>query len=782
MKEKILEKKKEILPLIPVRGMCIFPHMVIHFDVGREKSIHALEEAMVGDQMIFLATQKDIDMESPGHEDIYKVGTIAKIKQLLKMPGNIIRVLVEGQERGIIQEYVQDDPFLKVNLEKYTYELQHGKETEALMDMTINRFQDYMKLSRKVQPETLLTISEMDDYGQLADIITVNLELKLEEQQELLEKFLPYERLEFLYGKLIQIMEKLQIEKNIDDKVKSQLERIQKEYYLREQMKVIQEELGEDESLSAEIEGYRKRVEELGLKGEVKEKVEKELNRLSKLPPSAAEVGVIRTYIEWILDLPWNKETEDAIDISHARTILDEDHYSLEKVKERILEYLSVLKLSDSMKGPILCLVGPPGVGKTSIARSIARAVNRSFTRMSLGGIQDEAEIRGHRRTYVGAMPGRIINGMKQAASKNPLFLLDEIDKMSQDFRGDPSAALLEVLDAEQNHSFQDHYLELPFDLSKTMFITTANSIDPIPRPLLDRMEVIYVSGYTEEEKLNIAKKYLLPRELKSHGLKKSNMRLQDQVLQDVIHHYTRESGVRSLERQLAALCRKVARDIVEKDKASVSITRKNLSKFLGIPLYRYDKMRDHEDIGMVTGLAWTAVGGVTLTIEAVAMTGSGKLQLTGQLGDVMKESARAGISYIRSMTKELGVEEDFHKNLDIHLHIPEGATPKDGPSAGITMATAILSLLTKKPVPQYIAMTGEITLRGRVLPVGGIKEKVLAAHRAGITTILLPKDNERDLDEIEKNVKKELTFILVGNMKEVIQEVFQRDEKHENK
>lgn len=782
MEEKTLEKRKDAFPLIPVRGMCIFPDMVIHFDVGRERSIHALEEAMVEDQMIFLATQKDTDVENPRHEDIYKVGTIVKIKQLLKMPGNVIRVLIEGQERGLIQEFLEDDPFFQVTVEKYTYELQQSKEIEALMDMTIDVFQEYMKLSRKVQPETLLTISDMDDYGQLADIIAINLDLKLEEQQELLEKFPPYERLEFLYGKLLQIIEKLHIEKNIEDKVKNQLERVQKEYYLREQMKVIQKELGEDESLSAEIETYRKKVEELGLEGEVKEKVEKELNRLSKLPSSAAEVGVIRSYIEWILDLPWNKETEDTIEISHARKILDEDHYSLEKVKERILEYLSVLKLSESMKGPILCLVGPPGVGKTSIARSIAKAVNRNFVRMSLGGVRDEAEIRGHRRTYVGAMPGRIINSMKQAGSKNPLFLLDEIDKMSQDFRGDPSAALLEVLDAEQNYSFRDHYLELPFNLSKTMFITTANSVDTIPRPLLDRMEVIYISGYTEEEKLNIAKKYLLPKELKSHGLKKSNIRIQDQVIRDVISYYTRESGVRSLERQLATLCRKVAKDIVEKDKSSVSITHKNLNKFLGIPLYRYDKMRDHEDIGMVTGLAWTAVGGVTLTIEAVAMPGSGKLQLTGQLGDVMKESARAGISHIRSMAKELGVDEEFYKNLDIHLHIPEGATPKDGPSAGITMATAILSLLTKQPIPQYIAMTGEITLRGRVLPVGGIREKVLAAHRAGITTILLPKDNERDLEEIQENVKKELTFILVGNMREVIQEVFQKDEKHESK
>ncbi len=490
---------------------------------------------------------------------------------------------------------------------------------------------------------------------------------------------------------------------------------------------------------------------------------------------------MIRTYIEWVLDLPWNIETEDNLDIKNARKILDEDHYALENVKERILEYLAVLKLSKSMKGSILCFVGPPGVGKTSIAQSIARALNRKFVRMSLGGIRDEADIRGHRRTYIGAMPGRIIYSIKQAESKNPLFLLDEIDKMSQDFRGDPAAALLEVLDAEQNYSFRDHYLELPFDLSKVMFITTANSLDTIPGPLLDRMEVIYISGYTEEEKINIAKKYLFPKELKSHGLKRSNIRMKDETVRDVINYYTRESGVRNLERQIAALCRKAAKEIVEKDKSSITITSKNLSKFLGIPPYRYDKARDHGEIGMVTGLAWTAVGGVTLEIEAVGMPGNGKLQLTGQLGDVMKESARTGVSYIRSTAKELGIDEDFHKNLDIHLHIPEGAIPKDGPSAGITMVTAILSLLTNKSVSQYIAMTGEITLRGRVLPVGGIKEKVLAAHRAGITTVILPKENERDLEEIEKNVRKDLQFILVENMKEVIEAVFKKGGNYED-
>lgn len=781
MEEKIIEIKEYTLPLIPVRGMCVFPNTIIHFDVGREKSIHALEEAMVEDQLIFLTAQKDIEEENPDYADIYQIGTIVKIKQLLKMPGNVIRVLIEGEARASIKKFKQEDPFLQVSVEKYTYALEKNEQVDALRDMVIEVFQDYMILSKKVSPETLLNISNIEDYGQLSDIIMENLDLELKEQQEMLEILPPYKRLESLYGKLLQIIEKLKIEKSIDEKVKSQLDKVQKEYYLREKLHVIQEELGESESLASEIEGYRKKMEELEIEGEVKEKLEREFHRLSKLSPGAAEVGWIRTYIERVLDLPWNIETEDNLDIKNARKILDEDHYALENVKERILEYLAVLKLSKSMKGSILCFVGPPGVGKTSIAQSIARALNRKFVRMSLGGIRDEADIRGHRRTYIGAMPGRIIYSIKQAGSKNPLFLLDEIDKMSQDFRGDPAAALLEVLDAEQNYSFRDHYLELPFDLSKVMFITTANSLDIIPRPLLDRMEIIYISGYTEEEKLNIAKKYLFSKELKSHGLKRSNIRIKDETVRDVINYYTRESGVRNLERQIAALCRKAAKEIVEEDKSSITITSKNLSKFLGIPPYRYDKARDHGEIGIATGLAWTAVGGVTLEIEAVGMPGNGKLQLTGQLGDVMKESAKTGVSYIRSTAKELGVDEDFHKNLDIHLHIPEGAIPKDGPSAGITMVTAILSLLTNKPVPQYIAMTGEITLRGRVLPVGGIKEKVLAAHRAGITTIILPKENERDLEEIEKNVRKDLQFILVENMKEVIEAVFKKGDSHED-
>lgn len=782
MKERIIRTNEHSLPLIPIRGMCIFPDMVIHFDVGREKSIRALEEAMVGDQLIFLVTQKDFEEEDPGRDDIYEIGTIAKIKQLLKMPGNIIRVLVEGESRGRIKRITQETPFFKADIEETIFELAKGKEVDALSHMIMDIFQDYMKLSRKVSPETLLTISNMEDYGKVADIIAGNIDLKLEEQQEILEILPPYERLEFLYGKLIQEMEILRIERNIDEKVRSQIDRVQKEYYLREQMKVIQEELGEDESVTTEIQEYRSRMDELELEGEVREKVEKEISRLSKLPSGSAEVGVIRTYIEWILDLPWNKVTEDSLDIKKARKILEEEHYALEKVKERVLEYLAVLQLSKSLKGPILCLVGPPGVGKTSIARSIAKALNRSFVRMSLGGVRDEAEIRGHRRTYVGAIPGRIIYSMKQAGTKNPLFLLDEIDKMSQDFRGDPSAAMLEVLDGEQNHSFRDHYLELPFDLSKVMFITTANTTETIPRALLDRMEVIYISGYTEDEKLNIAKKYLLPKQLEAHGLKKSNLRIQDQTIRDIINYYTRESGVRNLERQLATLCRKAAKDMVEENKKSVTIHSKNLWKFLGIEPYRYEKMREHGEIGMVTGLAWTAVGGDTLTVEAVAMAGTGKLELTGQLGDVMKESAKAGVSFIRSKAKEFGIDENFHKELDIHLHIPEGAIPKDGPSAGITMATAILSILTGKEVPQDIAMTGEITLRGRVLPVGGIKEKLLAARRAGITNIILPMENKKDLEEIEENVRKELNYIFVESMEEVIHAVFEKGRDDEGK
>lgn len=778
MSKHIKEIKKHTLPLIPLRGLCIFPDMVIHFDVGREKSIQALEEAMVGDQLIFLVAQKDRNNDAPREEDIYNVGTIAKIKQLLKMPGNVIRVLVEGQSRGVSKEILQEDPFMTASIEEIIYKEENNKENQALIRMVVEKFEEYIKFSRKVSPETINTISTMENPGQLADIITTNLDLQLEEEQEILEILQPKARLEYLYGKLIQELDMQRIERDIDEKVKSQIDRVQREYYLREQIKVIQEELGENESTRAEIERYKKKMDELELTGEVREKVERELSRLAKLPTASAEVGVINTYIEWILDLPWNKETEDQLDIKNARKILDEDHYALEKVKERVLEYLSTLKLSKSMKGPILCLVGPPGVGKTSIARSIARAVNRKFARMSLGGVRDEAEIRGHRRTYVGAIPGRIIYNIKQAHSKNPLFLLDEIDKMSQDFRGDPSSALLEVLDAEQNYNFRDHYLELPFDLSKVMFVTTANTISTIPRPLLDRMETIYISGYTEEEKLNIAKRYLLPKQLKEHGLKKSNIRIGDSTLKDVISNYTRESGVRNLEREIATICRKVAKDIVENNKKSVAVTTKNLSKFLGIQKYRYDKIEEQEDVGMVTGLAWTSVGGDTLTIEAVAMSGNGKLNLTGQLGDVMKESAKAGVSYIRSKAKELKINENFHKELDIHLHIPEGAIPKDGPSAGITMATSIISVLTGKAVPHYIAMTGEITLRGRVLPVGGIKSKVLAAKRAGITEIIMPKENEKDLGDIEENARKDLTFKLVETMDEVIEEVFKNEEK----
>jgi ATP-dependent Lon protease len=640
------------------------------------------------------------------------------------------------------------------------------------MRMVKQAFLAYLNLTRKSSPDLMMAVEGIKEADELVDIIGANLILEIEESQDILQEIDTLARLEKTYEYLVKELELLEIERDIDDKVKNQMDRQQKEYFLREQIRVIQEELGEGNTVSA-VEDYLERLNDLNLSQDIHDKVEGEILKLNKIPSGSSEAGVVQTYIEWILDLPWNTETDESIDIKMAREILDEDHYALYKVKERVLEYLAVLKLSEALKGPILCLVGPPGVGKTSIAKSIAKALGRKFVRMSLGGMRDEAEIRGHRRTYVGAIPGRIIYNIKQAGSKNPLFLLDEIDKMSQDFRGDPASALLEVLDPEQNSTFTDNYLELPFDLSKVMFVTTANNISTIPRPLMDRMEIIEVSGYIEEEKLNIATKYLLPKQLKNHGLKKSNINISEQTIRDVINYYTRESGVRELERQVARICRVVAKNIVEEDKKRITVSPKNLDKFLGMKKYRYEKIEGKEEIGVVNGLAWTSVGGDTLQIEAVAMPGKGKVELTGQLGDVMKESARAGISYIRSKAEDLNVDPEFYSKLDIHLHVPEGAIPKDGPSAGITMTTALVSLLTKKPVSQNLAMTGEITLRGRVLPIGGVKEKLLAAHRAGISNIIIPKENEKDLEEIPAEILEKLKINAVETMEDVIKIVF---------
>lgn len=771
------------IPLLPLRGLGIFPYMVLHFDVGREKSVRALEEAMINDQLIFLVTQKEAQTDFPGVDDFYKIGTISKIKQLLKLPGDTIRVLVEGISRARIEEVLSEEQFFTVEVTEYeepTIEI--DTEIEALKRSLLNAFDEYIKANSKIAPETLITVSEIEDVSRFADVIASNLAVKIEEKQEILSSFDVKERLELIYEIITRELDILEIERKISSRVRKQIDKSQKEYYLREQMKAIQRELGEKEGHGEDIDMYREKLEKLELPEEVVTKIEKELDRLSKLSAGSPEVGVIRTYLDWIFDLPWNTETDDNLDIKHAREVLDEDHYGLKKVKERVLEYLAIRQLSQNMKGPILCLVGPPGVGKTSIAKSIARAMGRKFVRMSLGGVRDEAEIRGHRRTYIGAIPGRIIYSMKQASSRNPLFLLDEIDKMSHDFRGDPASAMLEVLDAEQNKDFRDHYLELPFDLSRVMFVTTANSLDTIPAPLLDRMEIISISGYTEEEKLYIALRYLIPKQIKEHSLKEENIQMSEATVRAIISGYTRESGVRSLERQVASVIRKAATHIVEHNKDVVKITPANLHKFLGIARYRYDKANQRNEVGVVTGLAWTSVGGDTLFIEVSVMPGSGKLELTGSLGDVMKESARAGLSYIRSKCEELKIDPDFTKNMDIHIHVPEGATPKDGPSAGITMTTAMISALTKIPVYKDVAMTGEVTLRGRVLPIGGLKEKVLAANRAGIKKVIIPIENEKDIEEIPQNVRKMIEFVLASNMDEVLEHALARGENHDHK
>jgi ATP-dependent Lon protease len=778
-----LTDNKKRIPLLPLRGLGIFPYMVLHFDVGREKSIRALEEAMINDQLIFLVTQKEAQTDLPALEDFYEVGTISRVKQLLKLPGDTIRVLVEGISRGRIEGLVSDEEFFLVDIEELEEkEIETDSEIEALRRSLINVFDEYVKANSKIAPETLITVSEIEDISRFADVIASNLAIKIEDKQEILARFDIKERLELVYQIITKELEILEIERKINSRVRKQIDKSQKEYYLREQLKAIQKELGEKEGHGEDIDLYREKLEKLVLPEEVVTKVEKELDRLSKLSQGSPEVGVIKTYLDWIFDLPWNTETEDDLDIKHARGILDEDHYGLKKVKERVLEYLAIRQLSQSMKGPILCLVGPPGVGKTSIAKSIARAMGRKFVRMSLGGVRDEAEIRGHRRTYIGAIPGRIIYSIKQSGSKNSLFLLDEIDKMSHDFRGDPASAMLEVLDAEQNKDFRDHYLELPFDLSRVMFVTTANSLDSIPAPLLDRMEVIRISGYTEEEKLNIAMKYLIPKQIKEHSLKNENIQISEATVRAIITGYTRESGVRSLEREIANVIRKAAAQIVEHHKAVVKITPANLSKFLGIQRFKYDTANQKNEVGVVTGLAWTAVGGDTLFIEVAVMKGTGKLELTGQLGDVMKESARAGLSYIRSKCDELNIDKEFTKSLDIHIHVPEGATPKDGPSAGITMTTALISALTNIPVYRDVAMTGEVTLRGRVLPIGGLKEKVLAANRAGIKKVIIPIDNEKDIEEIPANVRKGMEFVLAGSMDEVLAHALARSDKDDHK
>ncbi len=759
------------LPLLPLRGILVFPYMVIHLDVGREKSVNAIEEAMIKERVIFLATQKEAQTDDPTEEDIFEIGTLAEVKQLLKLPGGTIRVLVEGLSRARIVKYTEKEPFYKVEVEEFSEDDKKNPEIEALMRSLVYQFEQYVKMSKKIPPETVVTIINLEDPGRLADIIASHLALKIEDKQGVLEAVDIKARLEKLCEIVAKEMEIVELERKINIRVRKQMEKTQKEYYLREQIKAIQKELGEKDERVAEAEEYREKIAAAKLPAEVEEKALKEVDRLEKMPPMAAESAVIRNYLDWLLALPWNKQTKDRLDIDKAEEILNNDHYGLEKVKERILEYLAVRKLAKKMKGPILCLVGPPGVGKTSLVKSVAKALERKYMRMSLGGVRDEAEIRGHRRTYVGAMPGRILQGIRQVASKNPVFCLDEIDKMSTDFRGDPSAALLEVLDPEQNNTFSDHYIEVPFDLSHVMFITTANSLHTIPRPLLDRMEVINISGYTEEEKVQIALQFLLPKQIKEHGLKPAQLQVSENTIRKIIREYTRESGVRNLERQVASICRKAAKEIVRGTTKQVKATVQTLETFLGAPRFRYGVVEKADEVGVATGLAWTEVGGDTLSIEVSLAKGKGKLTLTGKLGDVMKESAQAGFSYIRSRSAELGINEEFYENYDVHIHVPEGAIPKDGPSAGITMATALISALNNKKIRRDVAMTGEITLRGRVLPVGGIKEKVLAAHRAGIKKIILPIDNKRDMDDIPATVKKKLEFILVEHLDEVLPE-----------
>lgn len=766
-----LANGERVIPLLPLRGLLVFPYMVIHLDVGREKSVSAIDEAMLHDRELFLVTQREAQTDEPREDDIYQVGTIAEIKQLLKLPGGTFRVLVEGLRRARIKQYVSSEPFIQVVVEEFEESYEKTPEIEAMMRTVVNQFEEYVKTGKKIPPETAVSIVSIDDPGRLADIIAAHINLRVADKQSILEAFDAKERLQVLGDILSREMEILDLERKINMRVRKQMEKTQKEYYLREQMRAIQKELGEKDERMAEVEELRERIAEANFPKEVEEKALKELDRLEKMPPMVAEAVVVRNYIDWLLALPWSEETRDRLKLDKAEQILEEDHYGLKKPKQRILEYLAIRKLATKMRGPIICFVGPPGVGKTSLARSVARALGRKFVRISLGGVRDEAEIRGHRRTYVGALPGRIIQGMKQAGSKNPVFLLDEVDKMSSDFRGDPASALLEVLDSEQNHAFSDHYIEVPFDLSKVMFITTANVEHNIPRPLLDRMEVIHLSSYTEEEKVKIAERHLIPKQIKEHGLKPHHLQISENALRSIIRHYTREAGVRNLEREIATICRKTAREVVSNKKYKAKVTAANVDDFLGIPRYHFGTKEKENEIGVATGLAWTEVGGEVLNVEVSILKGKGNILLTGKLGDVMKESAQAGLSFVRSRAQELNVEDGFHEKQDIHIHIPEGAIPKDGPSAGITMATALVSAVTGRRVRHDVAMTGEITLRGRVLPVGGIKEKVLAAHRAGIKKIIIPKENKKDLEDIPANVRRKLDFVLVEHMDQVLNE-----------
>ena len=773
-------KIERTLPLIPLRGLAIFPYMILNFDIGRESSLKALDEAMLRDELIFLTSQKEAEIDEPTEEDFYHVGTICKVKQMIKLPGDTVRVLVEGISRGTIEEINQDKGYFEAVIDEIVYnedEIVNDIEIEALIRNVLDSFEEYINIGNRVSPEILVSLEEIQYPDRFVDTIASNIYLKPEQKQQVLEEFDIAKRLELLYSILLEEIDILKIEKKITLRVKKQMNKVQKEYYLREQLKAIQKELGEEEDISSESQEYREKLKKIKAPKETKAKIQKEIDKFSRISPASPDISVSRNYLDTIFSLPWNKETKDKLDIKKAKEVLDKEHYGMEKVKERILEFLAVRSLSKSLKGPIICLVGPPGVGKTSIAKSIAASLNRKFVRISLGGVRDEAEIRGHRRTYVGAIPGRIINGVKEAGTKNPVFLLDEIDKMASDYKGDISSAMLEVLDPEQNKNFVDHYLEIPFDLSKILFVTTANSLSTIPGPLLDRMEIIELSGYIEEEKLNIAQKYLLAKQIEENGLKEGFVKIDDETMRDIINYYTREAGVRTLERTIGKICRKIAKKYVEDPTLTeVVVKKEDLEEYLGKDKYTFDLAGVKPEIGMVTGLAWTAVGGVTLNVEVNVLKGKGQVVLTGQLGDVMKESAQTAISYIRSISDRFDIPDDFYQTKDIHIHIPEGATPKDGPSAGVTMATAVISALTKIPVRCDVAMTGEITLRGRVLPVGGIKEKLLAAHRAGIKKVLLPEECKAQLDEIPQNVKDQMEFVLVKHLDEVLEHALVKD------
>ncbi|XZH18704.1 endopeptidase La [Clostridium perfringens] len=768
-----MKEDKLILPLIPLRGLTVFPNMVIYFDVGREKSIEAVEKAMAGDQKIFLAAQKDIEIDNPSEDDIFNIGTICEIKQIVKMPKNTIRVLVEGIERAKMDEFFDKEELLEASIEKIEIDNEIDQELEALSRKLKDDFFEFLDItaSSGINGVDLFdNLEEEKDLNKVTDLISSYALIKQEDKQDILQTLDLKQRIEKLIFYVKQEIEVAKIEKRIGTKVKKKLDKGQREYYLREQMKVIQEELGEDDDNKKAIIEFEKVINEKKLPNQVKEKAQYEISKLKASSPYSQDGGVTRTYLENLLDMPWGEFTEDTLNIKDARKVLDKDHYGLKDVKDRILEYLAVKQISNSLRGPILCLVGPPGVGKTSIAKSVATSLNRKFVRMSLGGVRDEADIRGHRRTYVGAIPGRIVTGLKEAKSMNPVFLLDEIDKLGMDFKGNPADALLEVFDNEQNKTFRDHYLEVDVDLSEVMFITTANSLDGIPRPLLDRMELIEVSGYTYEEKFRIAKKYLVPKVLKEHGVDNKIITISDSSLKLIIDSYTRESGVRNLQRQIANVIRKGIKDIIEKDKKNLNISTKLVEKYLGPKIFSYEEIDKYDKVGVVTGMAWTAYGGDTLPVEVMVMDGKGRLELTGQLGDVMKESAKAAYSYVRAHMKELGIKDEFYSKKDIHIHAPEGAVPKDGPSAGVTMTTALVSALTGKKVKHNVAMTGEITLTGKVLAIGGLKEKCLAARRVGIDTVIVPKENEKDVVKLPKIVKDSLNIILADKIDDVLE------------